>query len=176
MDELTDLLQRAATGDRMALHAFVRASQADVWRFCAYLVDRDSADDLTQQVYVRALGAAGRFRAESSARTWLLAIARRTCADEIRRRQRRRPWEVLTDDPGDPPSSDPSGASDLQALVDALPPDRRAAFVLTQQLGLTYREAAEALELPIGTVRSRVARAREELVTRLSAITDEEAG
>lgn len=172
MDELTHLLQEAAAGDRMALHAFVRASQADVWRFCAHLVDRDSADDLTQQVYVRALGAASRFRAESSARTWLLAIARRTCADEIRRRQRRRPWELLTDEPGDRPTVDPSGATDLQSLVDALEPDRRAAFVLTQQLGLSYREAAEALAVPIGTVRSRVARAREDLVTHLSTDVD----
>ena len=172
MDELTRHLQAAAAGDRVALHAFVRASQADVWRFCAHLVDRDSADDLAQQTYVRALGAASRFRAESSARTWLLAIARRTCADEIRRRQRRRPRELLTDAPGERPTADPTGATDLQVLVDALEPDRRAAFVLTQQIGLSYHEAAEALEVPIGTVRSRVARAREDLVTRLSTDVD----
>lgn len=167
MDELTRLLRAAADGDRLALHAFVRQTQADVWRFCAHLVDRDTADDLTQQVYLRAFGAVARFRSESSARTWLLAIARRTCADEIRRRQRRRPWEVLTEPPADREMRDPTGASDLQALVDALGPDRRAAFVLTQQLGLPYREAAEVLGVPVGTVRSRVARAREELVTLL---------
>lgn len=168
VDELTQLLLAAGEGDRLGLHGFVRRTQADVWRFCAHLVDRDAADDLTQETYVRALGSVHRFRADASARTWLLSIARRTCADEIRRRQRRRPWEVLTDRAPEPTSPDPSGALDLQALVDALDHDRRAAFVLTQQLGLSYAEAAQALEVPIGTVRSRVARAREDLVTAMA--------
>lgn len=168
MDELTQLLLRAGEGDRLALHAVVRRTQADVWRFCAHLVDRAAADDLTQETYVRAMGSVHRFRADASARTWLLSIARRTCADEIRRRQRRRPWERLTDDPPEVEEADPSGAHDLQVLVDHLADDRRAAFVLTQQLGLTYAEAAAALEVPIGTVRSRVARAREDLVALLA--------
>lgn len=168
MDELTQLLLEAGEGDRLALHAVVRRTQADVWRFCAHLVDRRSADDLTQETYVRAMGSMHRFRGDASARTWLLSIARRTCADEIRRRQRRRPWERLTDEPPDLEEPDPTGAHDLQELVDALDHDRRAAFVLTQQLGLSYAEAAEALEVPIGTVRSRVARAREDLVTLLA--------
>lgn len=169
MDELTHLLLAAGEGDRLALHGFIRRTQADVWRFCAHLVDRDAADDLTQETYVRALGSVHRFRADASARTWLLSIARRTCADEIRRRQRRRPWELLTDRAPEFASPDPSGTLDLQALIDDLGHDRRAAFVLTQQLGLSYAEAAEALEVPIGTVRSRVARAREDLVTALAA-------
>lgn len=169
MDELTQLLLQAGEGDRLALHGFIRRTQADIWRFCAHLVDREAADDLTQETYVRALGSVHRFRADASARTWLLSIARRTCADEIRRRQRRRPWEVLTDRAPDAASGDLTVASDLQSLVDTLGPDRRAAFVLTQQLGLSYAEAAEALEVPIGTVRSRVARAREDLVTAVAA-------
>ena len=173
VDELTHLLLQAGEGDRSALHAFVRRTQADVWRFCAHLVDRGAADDLTQETYVRAMGSVPRFRADASARTWLLSIARRTCADEIRRRQRRRPWERLTDDPPEVEEPDPSDAHDLQALVDALDTDRRAAFVLTQQLGLSYAEAAEALEVPIGTVRSRVARAREDLVAMLRSGEDD---
>lgn len=172
MDELTRLLLEAGEGDRSALHGLVRRTQADVWRFCAHLVDHDAADDLAQETYVRALGAVHRFRADASARTWLLAIARRTCADEIRRRQRRRPRERLTGRPPQAVVVDPTGASDLQALVDRLAHDRRAAFVLTQQLGLSYADAAEALEVPIGTVRSRVARAREDLVTALAAGDD----
>lgn len=168
MDELTQLLLRAGDGDRSALHAVVQRTQADVWRFCAHLVDRASADDLTQETYVRAAGSVHRFRADASARTWLLAIARHVCADEIRRRQRRRPWERLTDAPPDEATPDHAGATDLESLVQALDPDRRAAFVLTQQLGLRYAEAAEALEVPVGTVRSRVARAREDLLAMLA--------
>lgn len=76
MDELTTLLQAATRGDRAALAAFVRRTQAEVWRFVAHLVDPASADDLTQEVFLRALAAAPRFRGEASARTWLLTIAR----------------------------------------------------------------------------------------------------
>lgn len=168
MDELTQLLLEAGEGDRLALHAFVRRTQADVWRFCAHLVDRAAADDLTQETYVRALGSLHRYRADASAHTWLLSIARRSCADEIRRRQRRRPWERLTDHPPELAQVDPTGETDVQSLVDTLDHDRRAVFVLTQQLGLSYAEAADVLEVPIGTVRSRVARAREDLVTALA--------
>jgi RNA polymerase sigma-70 factor, ECF subfamily len=176
VDDLSRLILAAARGDRVALHAFVRTTQADVWRFCAHLVDRGAADDLTQEVYAQALRSLDRFRGEASGRTWLLAIARHVCADEIRRRQRRRPWEVLVgeirvDRPGGTSAAvtepDPSPATDLRDLVDQLDHDRRAAFVLTQMLGLTYHEAAETLGVPIGTVRSRVARARADLLAML---------
>src|SRR5688500_16196676 len=86
VDELTRLALAAGGGDRVALAAFVRGTQADVWRLCAALVDPGAADDLTQDTYIRALGAVARFRGDSSARTWLLGIARRACADAIRSR------------------------------------------------------------------------------------------
>jgi RNA polymerase sigma-70 factor, ECF subfamily len=168
VDELTRLLLDAREGDRVALSAFVRRTQADVWRFCAHLVDPASADDLTQEVYLRATRTVGRFRADASARTWLLAIARNTCTDELRRRARRRRFVVSVHQPVDLPVEDPARAADLDALVHGLGPARREVFVLTQILGLTYREAAEILGVPVGTVRSRLARAREELVALLA--------
>ena len=163
MDELTRLLQDAAGGDRSALSSFIRATQADVWRFCAHLVDPGAADDLTQEVYLRAMRSVPRFRGDSSARTWLLTIARRTCADEIRTRQRRR----RLPDPEERTEPDPADAHALTSLVDRLPRDRREAFVLTQLLGLSYAQAAAAAEVPVGTIRSRVARAREQLIAAL---------
>lgn len=165
MDDATRLLLAAADGDRSALAAFVRATQADVWRFCAHLVDRGAADDLTQEVYLRAMRKAPNFRGDSSARTWLLVIARRVAADEIRRRQRRRRLPV----PAETIEPDASGPHAVNDLIAELPDERREAFVLTQLLGLSYAEAAEAAGVPIGTIRSRVARAREQLVT---AVTD----
>lgn len=163
MDDLTRLLVAARDGDRMAFAAFVRQSQADVWRFCAHLVDPQAADDLTQETYLRALQAAGQFRGDASARTWLLSIARRTCADAIRRRRRRR----VVPSAAAEAAPDASGALELQQLVAGLEPDRRAAFVLTQLLGLSYAETAAACEVPVGTIRSRVARARQDLVDML---------
>jgi RNA polymerase sigma-70 factor, ECF subfamily len=167
MDELTRLLRAAQGGDRPALAAFIRRSQAEVWRLCAYLVDRQAADDLTQEVYLRAWTALPGWRGEASARTWLLAIARRTCAQAIRRRLRQAitPIELVASDHRALP--DPADAVLLIQLLTALDPQRRAAFVLTQLLGLSYAEAGEVCGCPVGTIRSRVARARADLTNQL---------
>ena len=163
-DDPTHLLLAAATGDRVALSRFVRATQAEVWRFCAALVDPAAADDLTQEVYLRALRAMPRFQARSSARTWLLTIARRVAADEIRHRQRQR----RLPDPEVVDSPDPAGQVALHGLIEHLDQDQRTAFVLTQILGMSYADAAVTCEVPVGTIRSRVARARERLVTAVA--------
>jgi RNA polymerase sigma-70 factor (ECF subfamily) len=166
VDELTRLAIRARDGDRAALDAFVRLSQADVWRFCAHLGGREHADDLTQTTFLRTWKALPRFRADASARTWLLAIARRTCADHVRSAVR---WRRITARLSAPAEAvpDPGGLHEIQAAIDGLHPDRREAFVLTQVLGLAYHDAAEVLDCPIGTIRSRVARAREDLIAAL---------
>lgn len=163
VDDLTRLAIEARDGDAAALGRFVRDSQVDVWRLAAHLVDREAADDITQETYERALKALARFRGDASARTWLLAIARHTCADTIRRRRRMRVREdrlrALAEDRSDRP--DPG--FELDDLLADLDPDRRTSFVLTQLLGYSYAEAAEVCECPVGTIRSRVARARAEL-------------
>ena len=83
-DEASAWALAARDGDPVAQAAFVRGTQAEVWRFVASLVDAPSADDLTQETYLRAFRALAGFEGRSSARTWLLGIARRTCADHIR--------------------------------------------------------------------------------------------
>ncbi|MGW3628420.1 sigma-70 family RNA polymerase sigma factor, partial [Streptomyces sp. NPDC000880] len=72
------------------MREFIQAGRQEVWSLCAHLVDPQSADDLTQETYLRVFRALESFRRESSARTWLLSIARRTCMDELRSRIRRR--------------------------------------------------------------------------------------
>ena len=84
LDPTTELALRARGGDAGAQAAFVRATQAEVWRFTAALVDPGAADDLTQETYLRAFKALPGFEARSSVRTWLLGIARRACADHLR--------------------------------------------------------------------------------------------
>jgi RNA polymerase sigma-70 factor (ECF subfamily) len=171
--DITRWARLAGRGDQVALERFLRATQPHVWRFVAGLSDAQSADDLTQETYVRALGSLGRFRAESSARTWLLSIARRVVADHIRAlRARPRPL-TLADWQTDARRPEPTGHSAfeervvLDHLVAALEPDRRDAFVLTQSLGLSYADAAEVCGCPVGTIRSRVARAREDLTAAM---------
>jgi RNA polymerase sigma-70 factor (ECF subfamily) len=175
--ELERLAALAAEGDVAAQAAFIRATQADVWRWCAHLADRQAAEDLTQETYLRALPALRRFEGRSSVRTWLLSIARRVCADHLRSR-RRRPLVLVGDDSalsdladgGSTASADEiAGTVAAQDVLARLNPERREAFVLTQLLGLSYAEAAEIVDCPIGTIRSRVARARADLVSALVA-------
>ena len=176
MDDLERLAPAAVNGDPLAAAALVRATQGDVWRLCAALGDRQSADDLTQETYLRAFGALHRFAGRSSLRTWLLAIARRVCADAVRAGRRRRLTLVgdvdlaaLAADDGADRVGEGVAVSDALARLD---PDRREAFALTQVLGLSYAEAADVLGCPVGTIRSRVARARADLVAALSRAED----
>ena len=179
MDELERLAADAVDGDPVAAAALVRATQSDVWRLCAALGDPQSADDLTQETYLRAFGALHRYAGRSSLRTWLLAIARRVCADAIRSRRRRRltlvredaELEALAAGDGADRVGESAVVTDLLARLDT---DRREAFVLTQLLGLSYAEAAEVVDCPVGTIRSRVARARGDLVDALADDTGQE--
>jgi RNA polymerase sigma-70 factor (ECF subfamily) len=170
VDDLTRLLLASRDGDRGALAAAVRSSQADVWRLTAHLVGPEDADDVTQDVFVRAWRALPAFRGDSSGRTWLLAITRRACADAVRARVRRRRLTArLMSEMPTGTAPDGSDARSITALVASLDVDRREAFVLTQLVGCSYAEAAEVCGVPVGTIRSRVARARDDLVTRVRA-------
>jgi RNA polymerase sigma-70 factor (ECF subfamily) len=163
-DALTSLALAARGGDPGASAAFVRATQADVWRFVAALLDTQVADDLTQETYLRAFRALPRYEGRSSVRTWLLGIARRTCADHLRTLARSRRLDTRLAAERAAHATDPAVTLAAADLLRRLPPDRRAAFALTQVLGLSYAEAAEVEAVPVGTIRSRVARARAELV------------
>ncbi|MFE3554171.1 sigma-70 family RNA polymerase sigma factor [Streptomyces sp. NPDC059193] len=172
---VTRLALDARDGDPAKADRFVRALHRDVWRYVAYLsADPQAADDLTQDVFLRALAALPRFEGRSSARTWLLSIARRTVVDSLRhaaarpRLSDRFDWQTAAE------QSQPYGVPGfedgiaLAELLAAIPGERREAFVLTQLLGLPYAEAAAAVGCPIGTVRSRVARARTALIALLT--------
>ncbi|WP_234807009.1 RNA polymerase sigma factor SigC [Mycolicibacter minnesotensis] len=167
-DVVTALAVAAAAGDPRALEAFIKATQHDVWRFVAYLFDGVSADDLTQETFLRAISAIPRFAGRSSARTWLLAIARRVVADHIRylkSRPRTAPGadpELLLD--RDRPSRGFEDVVEVTALIAGLSTDQREALLLTQLFGLSYNDAAAVCGCPVGTIRSRVARARDALL------------
>ncbi|MFJ7268891.1 sigma-70 family RNA polymerase sigma factor [Streptomyces sp. NPDC099050] len=174
-DEGVTLLALAARdGDPVAVDRFVRALHRDVRRYVAYLsADPQSAEDLTQETFLRALGSLHRFEGRSSARTWLLSIARRTVVDSLRHKAARPKiadrddWQTAAE------QSQPRGVPGfedgvvLAELLAAIPAERREVFVLTQLMGLPYAEAALMLGCPIGTVRSRVARARSSLIDLL---------
>ncbi|MFD5318721.1 sigma-70 family RNA polymerase sigma factor [Streptomyces sp. NPDC127098] len=172
---VTDWALAARSGDRHAVEHFLRAVRADVQRYVTRLSgDAQAAEDLTQETLLRALRALPAFEGRSSARTWLLSIARRTVVDRIRY-ERSRPRladtaDWLTAVEGAQCRAQPGfeeGVA-LAELLAELPSDRSTAFTLTQILGLPYAEAARATGCPVGTVRSRVARARQTLISQLA--------
>jgi RNA polymerase sigma-70 factor, ECF subfamily len=163
-DQVTRLAKAAGRGDQRALSRFIAATQRDVWRTVAFLADPQSADDLTQETFLRAIKSLPRFSGRSSARTWLLSIARRVVVDQIRyNTSRPRPAHVVDLDDVLPGGGRIEDMVEIRILLDGLDPERREALVLTQVLGLSYAEAADVCGCPIGTIRSRVARARDDL-------------
>ncbi|MDI9929703.1 RNA polymerase sigma factor SigC [Rhodococcus sp. IEGM 1354] len=179
----TALALAAGRGDRRALESFVRETQRDVWRFVAHLASVSAADDLTQETYLRAIKSLPRFAAQSTARTWLLSIARRVVVDQVRTAMVRpriasgADWIAAADATT---SEDNTGGYEdlveLRMLMADLSPDRREALVLTQVLGMSYDEAAEVAGCPVGTIRSRVARARDQLVAAARPNSREDIG
>lgn len=172
--DLTALAFAAGRGDRAAAAELMRATQQDVARFLRPLTGPADVEDLTQETYLRAWRALPGFAGRSSVRTWLVSIARRVAADHVRYAARRPRVAAVPD------GAEPAELADrhqsrfdehhaLTALLAGLPADRREAFVATQVLGMSYAEAAEVCDCPVGTIRSRVARAREDLVAALNA-------
>ncbi|MEU8589469.1 sigma-70 family RNA polymerase sigma factor [Streptomyces sp. NPDC048664] len=173
-DSITAWALAARGGDTDAVEQFVAALHRDVQRYVAHLcADPQAVDDLAQDTFLRALGSLHRFEGRSSARAWLLSIARRAVIDSYRYASARprlsdtQDWQLAVElaQPCDLPGFDDGVA--LLDLLDSLPDDRREAFVLTQLFGLPYAEAALVSDCPIGTVRSRVARARSALMDLL---------
>ena len=165
MDELTRLLVAGRDGDRDALAAAIRRSQADVWRLAAHLVGRDDADDVTQDVFLRAYRSLPGFRAESSGRTWLLTITRRACADLVRRTRRRRRLQDRLHSHHDgavTPAADGAVGLDaweagqlrsLHAAYRQLVPERAGASdVMLFRLAVAERPTVRSLRLPVDAV------------------------
>ncbi|MEU9284330.1 sigma-70 family RNA polymerase sigma factor [Streptomyces sp. NPDC048275] len=174
-ESITAWALAARAGDPDAVEHFVRALHRDVLRYVAHLsADPQAADDLAQDTFLRALGSLHRFEGRSSARAWLLSIARRAVIDSFRYAATRPrlsdapDWRLAVElaQPRGLPGFDDGVA--LLDLLAALPDERREAFVLTQLMGLPYAEAAEVSDCAVGTVRSRVARARTTLVDLLA--------
>lgn len=171
MDDVTALALAARDGDRVALSSFVRQTWTDVARLVTAVAGRDLAEDAAQETYLRALRALPAYRGDASARVWLMSIARRTAVDAVRGATRRRRLARLltahtTSDAGSVGLGD--GVLSEQVLG-RLETDRRTAFALTQLLGFDYATAAQVCGCPVGTIRSRVARARDQLIAELRA-------
>src|SRR5215207_4654769 len=130
-------------------------------RYCYALVgDQELASEAAQETFLRSVSAIRRFRGEAPVRLWFLTLARRASGQVLRQARRRPPtagWAPAEE-------AHPGPSVEAQLLVAQLPAELRQAFVLTQVLGLSYAEAARVMGCAVGTVRSRVFRARARLV------------
>lgn len=161
-------VRAAAAGDLAAFETLVRAYQAHVWRFLRYLLrDAALAEDCTQETFLRVHRRLASFRFRSKFSTWVFAVARNAGIDALRARERRDRMTGALERPA--PVGDATERVEVAAAVASLAPKLREAFVLVEVIGLTYREAADAAGAPEGTMKSRVFRAREQLVAWMRA-------
>lgn len=149
-----------------------------LWRFAMRLTrERSDAEDLVQRCCLRALERRDQWRPDTSLLSWLFSIMHSIWLNEIRTRQHRRKWTAELDEDQldlchDRRATDPSEHAlyrQVIAAVEALPEEQRSVVLLVAVEGLSYKEAAVALSVPIGTVMSRLARARIAIGGRFSS-------
>ncbi|MFO7298832.1 MAG: sigma-70 family RNA polymerase sigma factor [Actinomycetes bacterium] len=167
------LLARAAAGDHDAFTAVMRAHEDRVFAVCLRMLgDREAALDVTQETFITAFRKAHQFQGNSAVGTWLYRIAVNNCYDWLRRHKRRRA-EALPEgwDQADPASTEEVEAAahrhEIQVALAALPSEYRAAVILSDIEGMALPDVAAALGVPVGTVKSRLFRARRILAERL---------
>ncbi len=167
------LLARVVDGDHEAFEGVMRAHQDRVFAVCLRtLGNREQALDATQEVFFTVFRKAAQFQGKSALGTWIYRIAVNTCYDMLRK-SKRHPSEPLPEhvDPSDPAAEDLIDSAALRPEIEValgyLPVDFRSAIVLSDLLGLSLPETAEILDIPIGTVKSRVFRGRRLLAEHL---------
>ncbi len=167
----TALIERARQGDSEAFEVIVRTHADAVYGHALrFFGDPATAEDAAQEVFIKVFRSLPSFDGRSSMSTWLYRVTRNTCLD-LFRQGRRRAVPVDPVDLADRIEQDFSAAViDTQLLeqaIAALQPEDRDALGAVGLFGLSYAEAADVLEVPVGTVKSRVFRARKALVAML---------
>ncbi len=175
-----ELLERSARGDRAAFGEFVERHSANVFRYLRWLAsDPNDAEDLLQQTFVAAWGAAGEARVDTGARNWLLAIARRNASKLLARRGATREREQSLEELGELAGfgdaehtpEQMARAAEERSLVEqalaALAPQEREILVLRELEGLDGATTAELLGLSLAAQKSRLHRARLSLAAEL---------
>ncbi len=189
-----DLIEAHRRGEKGAFDVLVKRHEARVWRLaCRLLGDSDAALDAAQEAFVKAWKALPRFKGESRFSTWLTRIAINQCRNELRRRRTVKHTQPLSLDAAPrgaerPPSETLAACGPepwevargrevnraLEAALSDLEPDSREVLLLRDAEDLSYEEIAEILDVPLGTVRSRLHRARADVRRRMGAAIDAE--
>ena len=187
-NEFTDkeLVKRVQRGDKGAFDLLVlKYEQKIVNLVMRYVRDPEQALDISQEAFVKAYRALPRFRGDSAFYTWLYRIAVNTAKNHLAA-QRRRPTDIELDlqDPEQyglhaklKDTDDPEGVTlskelqeTLERAIEALPDDLRTAIILRELDGMSYEEIAQTMDCPVGTVRSRIFRARDAIGKKVGTL------
>ncbi|MDB5839540.1 MAG: polymerase subunit sigma [Herminiimonas sp.] len=173
-------LDNARNGDAEAFSKLTREHYAQVWRFLfKWVKNRDDAEELAQETFMAAWRSLSRFRADSKFSTWLLGIAL-NLARNHHNRSASRNREVELDEtahldmpasPGSDPQVQFEHMAAIRALdraLDRLPPDMREVMLLIKVEGLSMEQAASMLDVPLGTIKSRLSRGKEKLLEEMT--------
>jgi RNA polymerase sigma-70 factor (ECF subfamily) len=182
------LVVRVQKGDKTAFDLLVRKYQHKVAKLVSrYVRDRREVEDVTQEAFIKAYRAIGGFRGESAFYTWLYRIAVNTAKNYLESQSRRPPGsdmeiegaELIESGAGLRDQATPERqmltneiASTVHRVLEHLPPDLRTAITLREIEGMSYEEIAEVMDCPIGTVRSRIFRAREAIDQELRPLLE----
>jgi RNA polymerase sigma-70 factor, ECF subfamily len=129
---------------------------------CSMLGDQTQAEDAAQETFVRVWKGLGKFRGESSISTWIFTIARRTCLDALKARKRTMSLERVVEKP----RFERDGL-DVEALLQQLPERAREAVILFYLQDRSYAEVARTLDVPMGTVKTLLFRARRQMIAHM---------
>jgi len=181
-----ELVRRVKKGDRHAFDLLFSRYQHKILNLVGrYLRDREDIEDIAQETFIKAFRALPRFRGESAFYTWLYRIAINTAKNHLVARSRRPPGvdvdveeaEFMDGTDALKESENPESAlardelsAELDLAISQLPDDLRSAVTLREFDGLTYEQIAEIMDCPVGTVRSRIFRAREAIDSRIEPL------
>jgi len=189
-DSDTKLVELVQRGDRAAFNLLVLKYQHKVMKLVTrYVRDQAEAEDITQEAFIKAYRALPAFRGESAFYTWLYRIAINTAKNSLMSSRRRLvDYDLDLQDPEDytsqvllKDSDTPEGMlltdeirQTVQDAMEQLPDDLREAITLRELEGLSYEEIAQVMDCPVGTVRSRIFRAREAIDKKLRPLLDQQ--
>ena len=174
---LAPLAERVRTGDAGAFRQLVEATSQRLYRLAIHLMrDPDEADEVVQETFIRAWQRRGDLRDPGAVMPWLSRIARNAARDRLRW-WRRRPERARAE--AEPVSAAPAAdqeligaerAADLRRALDVLSEKHRVILLLREVEDMSYEQIAELLEVPVGTVESRLHRARTALAGKLDRL------
>ncbi|HEY0080714.1 MAG TPA: sigma-70 family RNA polymerase sigma factor [Pyrinomonadaceae bacterium] len=179
----SELVSRAVAGREESFEELVRRYQRPIAAYVYRMVgDYDAALDLTQEVFIKVYGSLARYRSEFKFSTWIYRIAHNSAIDHLRRQGTGRMEELerTSDETGtyqkplassaptpEQESERAERRAEIEEVVRALPPAYRELIVLRHMYDMSYDEIAEVTELPLGTVKNRIFRAREAMRAEL---------